>query len=303
MNTGDLPSLQAAVLGGDVSKSRSPGIHAAAFRALGRAGQYQAFSVDPAGFPALVRRLGGEGLAYLNITIPHKRAAAMLADSASPLVRSMAAANTLIFRRRAGRTTVRAENTDGYGLIAALADLGVTIRRGDQVVMAGSGGAAAGALAALIAAGAQVRLVARRPAVARGLRRRFPQSVQRRIVVCRWDGGGLGRALRGATALISAVPAAAWADPGTATGIDQLERSTAVLEMAYGGTTPLALLTRGRSSRYQDGLPMLVHQAARAVELVTGHLPPAAPLLRAARAAPPGQTAVVKPPRPRRLQR
>jgi shikimate 5-dehydrogenase len=36
-------------------------------------------------------------------------------------------------------------------------------------------------------------------------------------------------------------------------------------------------------ARYQDGIPMLVHQAARAVALALGSLPPADPLLRAAR--------------------
>lgn len=298
---GEQAPIHGAVLGGNVSKSRSPGIHAAAFRALGRAGRYDVHSVDAAGFRPLVRRLAAEGCHYLNITIPHKRAAAMLADSASPLVRTMAAANTLIFRRQGGRTTVRAENTDGYGLLAALADLGVKLRPGDRVVMAGSGGAAAGALAALIGAGARVALVARRPGVAQGLRRRFPPGARKRIQVFRWEGGGLGRALAGATALISAVPAAAWDDPATAAGLERLERSTAVLEMAYGGTTPLALLTRERSSRYQDGLPMLVHQAARAVELVAGTLPPAAPLLHAARTATPGEPAVVAGPRRLRI--
>ena len=38
------PVIRGAVLGGDVSRSRSPGIHAAAFRALGKAGRYDAFS-------------------------------------------------------------------------------------------------------------------------------------------------------------------------------------------------------------------------------------------------------------------
>jgi shikimate 5-dehydrogenase len=56
-----------------------------------------------------------------------------------------------------------------------------------------------------------------------------------------------------------------------------------VLEMAYGGVTPLATAARDHVARYQDGLPMLVHQAARAVELALGKRPPAEPLLKAAR--------------------
>lgn len=284
--------IRGAVLGGDVSRSRSPAIHAAAFRALGIEGHYGAFSVDAAGFATLVQRLGAEGYDYLNVTIPHKRAAARLASSVSPLARDMAAANTLIFRRRGQRLSIRGENTDGYGLLAALGDLGAPVQRGQRFVMLGSGGAAAGALAALIAAGAEVRLVARRPAVAQGIRRRFGDRVRRRIQVISWKGDGLGRALEGADGLISAVPASAFADPAAGEGLQRLRRRAAVVEMAYGSQSPLSLRVRQQGARYQDGLPMLVHQAARAVELVTGRLPPAAPLLRAARRARPGDSSL-----------
>ena len=283
--------IRGAVLGGDVSRSRSPAIHTAAFRALGLEGSYLAFSVDARGFRSLVRRLGDEGCDYLNVTIPHKRAAARLAGSISPLARAMAAANTLIFRGRGAGRRVRAENTDGYGLLAALDDLGAPVVRGRTFVMVGSGGAAAGALAALIGRGAEVRLVARRPAVAQTLRRRFAAPERARIRVMDWQQGGLGRALVGAHGLISAVPAGAFADPAAAQGLELIERGSAVVEMAYGPPSPLAALLRRRRIVYQDGLPMLVHQAARAVQLVTGQLPPAEPLLRAARAARPGQQA------------
>jgi shikimate dehydrogenase len=275
--------IRGAVLGGNVSKSRSPAIHAAAFRALRLAGRYDRHSVDDAGFGPLVRRLGDAGYAYLNVTIPHKRAAAELAHGASPLVRQLAAANTLIFRRAGTVTKLRAENTDGYGLLTALADLGVRVRRGQRFVMVGSGGAAAGGLAALIARGAAVTLVARRPAAARALRARFGAAQRARIAVAGFTPKSLARALAGATALVSAVPANAWADDDARAGLAGLQRTTAVLEMAYGETTPLARAVRTKVARYQDGLPMLVHQAARAVELVTGRLPSAEVLLRAAR--------------------
>ena len=73
--------IRAAVLGADVSKSRSPAIHRAAFRALGVRGTYEAISVDAAGFDALVAGLRAKGFRYLNVTIPHKHAADALADA------------------------------------------------------------------------------------------------------------------------------------------------------------------------------------------------------------------------------
>jgi shikimate 5-dehydrogenase len=98
-----------------------------------------------------------------------------------------------------------------------------------------------------------------------------------------WAGDGLARALAGATVLVSAVPAAAWANPATGAGIDRLAGGAAVLEMAYGGETPLAVAARARGAAYADGLGMLVHQAAHAIALALGKTPPLAPLFDAVR--------------------
>ena len=275
--------IRAAVLGADVSTSRSPAIHNAAFRALGIEGEYVALSVEARRFRALVRQLRADGYRYLNITIPHKLVAAALADRQGPEVRASGAANTLIFSKP--RAPVRAENTDGAGLIAALTDLGATVA-GQTIVMVGAGGAAAGALEALTRGGAKVRLVARRPAVARAVRRRLPAKQQARVTVTAWTAATLAGALEDADVLVSAVPAAAWRDTGARAGLSALARGAAVLEMAYGTTTPLAEATRARSDRYADGHGMLVHQAAHAITLALGKKPPLPPLFAAARRAP-----------------
>ncbi|HET6283480.1 MAG TPA: NAD(P)-dependent oxidoreductase, partial [Polyangia bacterium] len=218
---------------------------------------------------------------YLNVTIPHKNAAAALATSRSPAVRAAGAANTLIFSGRG--SSVRAENTDGVGMLAALADLGADEPRGRVAVVVGSGGAAAGAIEALGRAGARIRVVARRPAAARALRGRVPAVRRRAIAVFPWDQTGLATALHDADLLVSAVPAAAWDDGSARAGLAALPAGKAVLEMAYGADTPLARAIAGRGMRYADGLGMLVHQAAYAIKLALGTAPPVAPLFRAAR--------------------
>jgi shikimate dehydrogenase len=277
--------IRAAVLGADVSKSRSPAIHRAAFRALGVRGTYEALSVDAGGFDALVAALRARGFRYLNVTIPHKHAADALADARGPEVRASGAANTLLFEppARGRRGRIRAENTDGAGLLAALADLGV-LPRGARIVMVGAGGAAAGALEALTRRGATVTLLARRASAARAVRLRLPVGQRARVQVRALGSETLAQALADASALVSAVPAAAW-DEATRRPLRALGRETAVLEMAYGGLTPLGAEARGRTGRYADGLGMLVHQAARAVELALGEAPPLPPLFRAARRA------------------
>jgi shikimate dehydrogenase len=273
--------IRAAVIGSDVSKSRSPAIHNAAFRALGIDGEYGAISVAPAGFDALIADVRARGYRYLNVTIPHKAAAFAIADVHGPEARVSGAVNTLLFED-AG---IRGENTDGAGLLAALADLGVAAA-GSVVVMAGAGGAAAGAVEALTRAGAEVRLVARRPEIAEELRGRLHDAQRGRVATSAWRGDGLARALDGATVLVSAVPAAAWNDPAAAAGLAALSAGAAVLEMAYGAGTPLAAAVRARTDRYADGLGMLVHQAAHAITLALGKTPPLPPLFDAVRNAP-----------------
>jgi shikimate dehydrogenase len=274
--------IRAAVLGSDVSKSRSPAIHNAAFKALGIDGEYVARSVDAAGFAALVRQLRADGYRYLNVTIPHKEAAAQLADEQGPEVRASGAANTLLFATPIA--PIRAENTDGAGLIAALADLGAPVA-GKTIVMVGAGGAAAGAAEALTRVGAQLRLVARRPEAARALRDRLVSKQRQQVTVSAWTAADLRAALAGADILVSAVPAVAWAADDARTGLDALLGEAAVLEMAYGSVTPLAEAARARTARYADGLGMLVHQAAHAITLALGTTPPLPPLFAAVRAA------------------
>jgi len=277
--------IRAAVLGADVSKSRSPAIHNAAYRALGLEGRYEALSVEAAQFDVTVAELGTRGYQYLNVTIPHKAAAAALGTTKSAMVRQCGAANTLIFEPGT-QGILHAANTDGYGLLAALSDLAADAG-GQDIVLVGAGGAAAGAVEALTAAGARVRLVARRLEAAQALVEKVPPQRRRLARAFAWADGGLEQALDGARALVSSVPAAAWDDPAASQGIAAIDRDTVVLEMAYGsrGPSPLARAVRGRVARYADGLGMLVHQAARAIELALGETPPLAPLFAAARTA------------------
>ncbi len=153
--------------------------------------------------------------------------------------------------------------------------------------MVGAGGAAAGALEALTRAGARVRLVARRPAVARAVRRRLPAKQQARVTVAAWTGATLAGALDGADVLVSAVPAAAWAEAERAR---RPRRARARRRRPGDGLRRDDAAGRGdagaHDARYADGLGMLVHQAARAIELALGREAAAAPAVRAARRAP-----------------
>lgn len=142
----------AGVCGWPVKHSLSPLIHGAWLRAAGVDGAYERFEVAPDDFAAFVADARGR-LSGVNVTVPHKEAALALADTVSPVARAAGAANVLTFRDGA----IQADNTDGVGLLAALAEqAGFAPNKTTQAVILGAGGAARGAAAALLAEGASV---------------------------------------------------------------------------------------------------------------------------------------------------
>jgi len=80
-----------ALLGHPVSNSLSPRMQNAAFAARGLDWTYVALDVEPDAFAIAVRGLVASGFAGVNVTTPHKLAAAELADSDELSV------NTLVF--------------------------------------------------------------------------------------------------------------------------------------------------------------------------------------------------------------
>ena len=152
------------VVGDPVAHSLTPALHAAAFDALGvdavsvafRAGTDTAALVVDA-----IRRLGIRGL---SVTMPLKDVVLAHCEERSDVVARLGAANCLT---ATSQGTVRADSTDGDGLLAAIACARGTPAIGARCVVVGAGGAARAAVEALARAGAtDVAVVARRADVA-----------------------------------------------------------------------------------------------------------------------------------------
>ena len=134
---------RAAVLGSPIEHSLSPVLHMAAYAALGLADwSYTAIECDEAGLPALIAACDGKW-AGLSLTMPLKRAVLPLLDRTEPLAVEVGGANTVIF---AGAER-HGCNTDVPGMVAALAEAGVTAPPGATIL--GAGATACAALAAL----------------------------------------------------------------------------------------------------------------------------------------------------------
>jgi shikimate dehydrogenase len=281
------------VLGWPVAHSRSPAIHNAALAELGlHDWRYQLLPVPPALFEDTVRALGGVGFVGANVTIPHKRAALLLAGQASEAARAIGAANTLTFHEDG---EIAAANTDAPALIAALP----ASPRGLRALVLGAGGSARSSVWALLSEGADEVLVWNRTAErARALARELgaravdaPEPADL-LVNCTaaglgGDGGGEIRDPIGPSAPRGPVqPSAIERDALNQLGLtfDQLGGYRYVVDMVYGaGATPLLSAARAHGAVTVDGLELLVAQGALSLELWTGRPAPVRTMRAAAR--------------------
>src|SRR5215472_14330173 len=98
-----------AVLGDPIAHSKSPKMHAAAYRALGLAHVYEAIRATASDLPALVRALRDGAFDGFNVTVPHKQRILELVDRVDASASHVGAANTLV---RAPGGEIVAHNTD-----------------------------------------------------------------------------------------------------------------------------------------------------------------------------------------------
>jgi shikimate dehydrogenase len=145
------------LVGDPVAHSLSPAMHNAAFEALGMNWRYVAFRVDAAALPAALRGAAALGMAGLNVTVPHKEAAAQVVDTLDPLAGRVGAVNTI----RIQRSRLEGFNTDVPGVLDALADAGRSAA-GCAALVVGAGGAGRAAAVALAEAGVRHLVIANR---------------------------------------------------------------------------------------------------------------------------------------------
>jgi shikimate dehydrogenase len=226
------------------------------------------FAAEPerGGFAGFVRapcppELGRADFRGLNVTAPFKGEALALAERASRRALRAGAANLLVFESD-GR--IRADNTDGEGLLAAFTEQapGFDPAAGPVVIL-GAGGAARGAAAAFLDAGAPgVRLVNRSADRAAALAAEFGAAVA--VVEPR-----ALTALTDANAIVNATPAA----PDIP--LERAAPSTVVMDMVYRPLiTPFLARARAAGFRTVDGLAMLIGQARPSFTAFFGIEPP-----------------------------
>ncbi|MEV8238699.1 shikimate dehydrogenase [Microbacterium testaceum] len=256
-----------AVWGDPIDHSRSPSLHAAAYRELGLSWMYGRQRVTEAEFPARLGELDSTWRG-LSLTMPLKNVACRAAVELDDAARRTGAVNTYLLTAEGPRGF----NTDVGGLARALHEAGVGEPRAARIL--GAGATATSAVLSLAQLGTRrVEVVARRPEAVIPLRA-LGESVGVEISRASFDDPRMPSPV---DVTIAALPGKVDVGPGIR---PFAENGGLLVDVVYGNwPTALAEQWRAAGNEAINGLPMLLHQALLQVRIFVGG-DPAIPLER-----------------------
>lgn len=248
------------VIGDPVGHSLSPLMHNAWIADAGLNAVYVALPLKADDAPNAIRALKGLGFAGLNVTVPHKEAAAAAADRSEARV-----ANVLRWEEDG---SVSAFNTDGAGFLDSLDDAASDWRgRVKRVLIVGAGGAAQAIGQALSPHVETVHFINRTPERATAV-----ATTIRNGRVLRW--ADMERGFGAAELIVQTTTLGMNGEELPAWPIELCRPNAIVADIVYRPLeTALLAAARVRGLTVVDGLGMLIHQGARSFELWFGVKP------------------------------
>lgn len=246
-----------ALFGHPIAHSLSPELHSALFDATATEADYVAIDVPPEQLPQAFA-LAKQKLQGINLTIPHKKAIMALVDTIDPAAVALDAVNTVRFTREGNAVSTCGFNTDVDGFAASLAYDNIALQ-GSHVLLLGYGGAAGVMGYHCVRAGAKLTISGRDAVRGKQLRDRllrdFPQAQVRFAQSYQLP--------RDIQIVLNGTPLGMHPHEGTP-AMRSLPKSTKyVFDAIYNPPiTATMQLARGKQVRTQDGMRMLVMQAA-----------------------------------------
>ena len=262
-----------AVIGFPVAHSWSPFIHGLFAKQVGHSITYSRLEVPPEQLnDAVVQFFAADGQG-LNVTLPHKQAACLIARERTPRAEMAGAVNTLALRSDG----VFGDNTDGVGLINDLTrNLSLELR-GTRVLLLGAGGAARGVLGPLLEADPEYLEIANRN------EERATELAREFSTLGAVHGCGFDTITASTFDLVLNATSASLQDtiPPIPPGV--IGATTLCYDMAYGkGDTAFTRWSKSAGAgRAETGWGMLVEQAAESFLLWRGVKPDTAPVIAA----------------------
>jgi len=240
------------VIGDPVAHSLSPAMHNAAFRALGIDAVYLALRVSAESLPAVLAAqaaIGGAG----NVTVPHKEAVERSVARKTDICARVGACNTF-WTEDDGLV---GDNTDVYGVTAALDWIGGT-HKGERWLVVGTGGSARATAVAAAERGATIFVRSRDTARAQAF--------------AAWANGfGVATSVANGPVevdvAINATPLGLAGHDPLPVDLNHIPGVQRALDLVYAaGETRWVHALRERGIQAADGREMLVQQGAAAFE-------------------------------------
>ncbi len=266
----------------------------AALAALGVDWRYLAFDVRPEGLSEVLAGAKRMGFIGFNLTVPHKVLALGLMDELDETARRWGAVNTVRFEGRAvgGEWRPMSEwtdespmevrcvgfNTDAEAVMLSLQeDLGIQWK-GARVLLLGAGGAGRVVALRLASEGIdRLWLVNRTQARADALRSEIRQAYPRVSVELDYPAGEVDLVINATSLGLKQEDELPW-DPARF----EMRQARSVYDLIYRpAVTPMLHRAREAGCRSANGLGMLLHQGARALEIWLGRPAPLQVMRRA----------------------
>jgi shikimate dehydrogenase len=250
-------------------------MHTTAARVVGFADDefsYEKFDVLPLDLPSFIRRFRDGPLVGLNVTIPHKMAVMDFLDAIDPTAKAIGAVNTIV----KNGATLTGYNTDAYGLIKSVKDIGgVADLAGKKIFIYGAGGSARAAVSGFISENAASLIIANRtPARAVEILSRLAPFSTAAKAIGYDDRKTLVESIATADIIVNttSVGMTGGGDPsGLPPEVGALRAGQVVMDIVYNPlTTAFLSSARANGAITVDGLWMLVYQGAKAFEIWTG---------------------------------
>lgn len=265
----DIIMIRSGLVGRAIMASRSPWLHEQEARAQNLDLTYELFDFnerqwDDSELGPLLRRLVAEGYSGVNVTYPFKLAVIPLLDELAECATAVGAVNTIAMRdgRLIGYNTDKSGFEESFA--AGLPDAAIK-----RVLQLGAGGAGAAVANALLSLGVEVLQIADADSA---------RSTELANRLCQIHGAGRAVATplfkldtHGIDGIVNTTPMGMAANPGMAISPDLIEPRHWVADIVYFPLeTALLRAAREKGCRVLDGSGMVVGQAARAFEIITG---------------------------------
>jgi shikimate dehydrogenase len=272
------------LLGSGISKSISPKIHNKAFRELGLDLEYDICDISEEMLDSkLDDLLADEKILGFNVTIPFKEIIIKRISEIDPISRVVGAVNLVVISP--DRRKMFGYNTDVDGVVASLSKLGLIGRSHQTAVVLGAGGAARACIYALINNGFEIirilnRNEKRAAKTVSDFSLHFPTK---NIEAAGLTKNELEKSLLGADLLVNTIPLVA-EFPFELSFISS-SKNLKCLDLNYRKNPPILKAAKRDGLVAIDGSLMLVEQAARSFEILTGISAPRKTMMLAAKKA------------------